>query len=60
VRAIDVGYGRLIFDWAYQVATGNPELSPRPQRLATSPVPISRSRSLEQEAGRPALQSEEG
>jgi hypothetical protein len=60
VQAIDVGYGRLVFDWAYQVATGNPELSPRPQRLASTPVPITGSRSLERDTGHLTLPREEG
>jgi len=45
VRVLDVYNGRVVFDWGYQIGNGNPELAPRPHRLA-SPVPTPGSRSL--------------
>jgi len=60
VRAIEVGYGRLVFDWAYQISTGNPELSPRPPRLASAPVPIHGSDSPGRETSHLTLHREEG
>ena len=64
VRVLDVDGDAVVFDWAYQVDTGNPELAPRPHRLQSSPVPTpgsgSLTGSLSEDRDRRETQSEEG
>lgn len=43
VRARSLSGGSLVFDWAYQIDTGNPELAPRPAR-EPSPLNVSPGR----------------